>query len=145
MSVPTNCVKQFGSSFDESLSLAKYGRRCGVRRAAARISAAAARAQVSLHTDRYWQFEYLESVGSPMLRDQPTDRFVGYVIAGGVRPRVTYRPLPAAQPTARLPFFFATSFGVAVIRRQPFPPSSRSARQAGNTANRTVPRLFRRG
>jgi hypothetical protein len=36
-------------------------------------------------------------------------------------------------------FFFATPFSVVVIRRQPFPPSSRSARQAAKTVSRTVP------
>ena len=36
-------------------------------------------------------------------------------------------------------FFFATPSSVAVIRRQPFSPSSSSTRQAGNTVSRTVP------
>jgi hypothetical protein len=36
-------------------------------------------------------------------------------------------------------FFFAMPSSVVVIRRQPFPPGSRPARQAGNTVFRTVP------
>jgi hypothetical protein len=36
-------------------------------------------------------------------------------------------------------FFFAAPFSVVVIRRQPFPPSSRSTCQAGKIVSPTVP------
>ncbi len=60
-------------------------------------------------------------------------------------PRAQRRPCALAIRTSSTAaccsacFFFATSFSVVVIRRQPFPPGSRPARQARNTVWRTVP------
>ena len=106
--------------------------------------------------------EAREIGGQPMAGR--TNRIVGYSIDWRMKSRlavtafgnavtrpVSDRPCSLASRTSSAAarcsadcsacFFFATSFSVAVIRRQPFPPNSRSTRQAGNIVSRTVPRL----